>query len=83
MPNMLNTHRRDVMTEADIMCDDRSFWVYRDRINKAYTVYRNMITHAQADSSYPMTSDGLSLAIARCHYLSTRAIPQPEKDTQS
>jgi len=30
------------------------------------------LTHSVADSSYPATDDGLSLAIARCDYLEKR-----------
>lgn len=40
--------------------------------NKQYTVYRNGITAANADSSYPHTNDGRSIALARMAYLSRR-----------
>lgn len=56
--------------ESDIMHEAGAYWVLRER--RAYTVYRNRDTHAESDSSYERTPDGLSLAIARVDYLARR-----------
>jgi hypothetical protein len=49
------------------------FWVGRDRKAAAYVVYRANFTHSTSDSAYALTSDGLSIARARCDYLAGRA----------
>jgi hypothetical protein len=59
-------------TERTIAHEAGEFWVCRDP--KAFTVYRNGFTHSTADSSYEKTADGLSIAIARCDYLASRAV---------
>lgn len=56
-------------TERDIMHENGDFWVLKDRRRGAYTVFRNGATCATSDSSYALTSGGLSVAIARCDYL--------------
>lgn len=59
------------MRESDIKYDGDGFWVAAvDK--KQYTVYKTGLTHSTADSSYPFTNDGLSLAIARCKYLAKK-----------
>lgn len=60
------------MTEADIMYEKGSYWVGRDKAPKAYVVYKIGLTHSTSDSAYPMTDDGLSIAICRCKYLAKR-----------
>ena len=59
------------MTEDDIMHEAGDFWVSRER--DRYTVWRNRVTHAVSDSSYRKNRDGLSIAVARCDYLSRAA----------
>jgi hypothetical protein len=56
--------------ESDIVYENGAFWVYR---GKSYTVFRNGLTHATADSSYARTPDGLSIAKARVDYLAGRS----------
>lgn len=46
---------------------------YVARTGNAYTVFRPTATAARSDSSYPLTDDGLSLAVARMEYLANRA----------
>lgn len=58
------------MTEKQIVYQSGAFWV-ADR-DARFTVYRDGLTHAVADSAYPRTSDGLSLARARVDYLARR-----------
>lgn len=58
------------MRESDIMHENGSFWVAREKT--AYTVYRVGVTHSTSDSSYGKTPDGLSIAVARCDYLAKR-----------
>ena len=55
--------------EQDIVHENGSYWVLKDREHKAYTVLKSGITHSTADSSYSLNDDGLSIAIARCNYL--------------
>lgn len=55
------------MKESNIILEAGDYWVCD--LDNQYTVYKNTITHAQADSSYPLNKDGLSLAKARCMYL--------------
>jgi hypothetical protein len=58
-------------TESDIMHDDNAFaWVLREPRRKRYTVLRYNFTHSVEDSAFPLTPDGLSLAIARAKYIS-------------
>ena len=61
------------MRESDIMHESGAYWVGRTRKPDSYTVYRNGITHATPDSSYALTPDGLSIAIARAQYLANRS----------
>lgn len=55
------------MREQQIVYELGEYWVAD--ANGQYTVYRNGATAARADSSYPRTPDGLSLAVARAQYL--------------
>lgn len=55
------------MTESDIIHENGAYWVARTK--DAYTVYKTGLTHSTADSSYPRTDDGKSIAVARCDYL--------------
>ena len=57
--------------ENQIRHENGNYWVCEDK-GEAYTVYKAGITHSKADSSYPHTPDGLSIAIARCNYLAKR-----------
>jgi hypothetical protein len=59
---------RESQIVAESVCG--SYWI-ADADNQ-YTVYRNGATHARADSSYPRTDDGLSIAKARMDYLGKR-----------
>ena len=59
------------MNEDDIMHEAGWFWVGREP--DRYTVYRAGITHSVSDSSYRKNAAGLSLAVARCDYLSRAA----------
>ena len=58
------------MKESDIMHENGSYWVGRER--KSYTVYRSRVTRSVSDSAYAKTEDGLSIAITRCDYLAKR-----------
>ena len=60
------------MRESDIVHESvcGRFWVGRDRHNSAYVVFETGATYSESDSAYEMDSDGLSIAIARCDYLS-------------
>lgn len=60
----------DATPKAIIIHENDDYWVKRER--KAYTVYKNGLTHATSDSAYAKTDDGRSLAIARCNYLANR-----------
>ena len=60
------------MKESDIMFEVGSYWVGRDRGWDSYVVYKVNLTHSVGDSAYPMTQDGLSIAIARATYLANR-----------
>lgn len=53
--------------ESDIKHECGDYFVLRE--SRAFTVYKNVGTHAVSDSSYARTPDGLSLAIARCKYM--------------
>ena len=60
------------MTEVNIVYENGAYWVGRDKADKAYVVYKIGLTHSTSDSAYPMTEDGLSIAIFRCNYLAKR-----------
>ena len=65
-----------MIREADIVYENGSFWVLRDRqAGGAYVVLRAGLTHAVSDSAYALDDDGLSIAKARCDYLAKRAAP--------
>jgi hypothetical protein len=56
------------MRESDIAYENAKAWVYRDKRNARYTVFRIGVTYSTSDSSYPLTDDGLSIAKARADY---------------
>jgi len=58
------------LKEKDIKHEAGNYWVADT--GKDYTVFKIGITHSTSDSSYHRTSDGLSIAIARCNYLAKR-----------
>ncbi len=60
------------MTEQDIEYENGPVWTLKDVPNRCFTVYVAQGTHSVADSSYPLTDDGRSLAVARVDYLSKR-----------
>jgi hypothetical protein len=66
-----------VTRESDIVHETPVCWVKRDR--KAYTVYRIGVTYITSDSAYAKSADGLSIAVARCNYLTKRAATSPLK----
>jgi hypothetical protein len=59
-----------MVKESQIVYQAGRYWVCD--AEKQYTVYQDGDTHATADSSYPRTEDGLSLAKARTDYLNKR-----------
>lgn len=59
--------------EKDIILETGSgWWVWRDTKGQSYTVFMPKGTHSETDSSYPLTEDGLSLALIRCKYMNKR-----------
>ena len=62
------------MRESDIMHETPCghYWVGRDKVCKAYIVYKVGVTHSTSDSGYALTPDGLSIAIYRADYLAKR-----------
>lgn len=62
--------------EEDIEYERGDFWVHRDRARALYTVYRAGATHSTSDSSYKLTPDGRTLAVARANYLARRQADQ-------
>ena len=58
-----------MLKEKDIMHENKTFWVMRDRHKncETYSIMQNVGTHSvsQDDCTYP----NLSVAIARCDYL--------------
>lgn len=51
----------------DIIHENGKFWVLRDKTG--YHVMHTGVTHSVSESSYELTDDGKSIAIARCDYL--------------
>lgn len=60
------------MKEKDIIHEHGSYWIGKDRENRAYIVFKNGVTHSVSDSAYTMDEDGLSCAMSRCEYLAKR-----------
>ena len=56
--------------ESAIVYETQVCWVRSDR--KAYTVFRTGVVASTSDSAYKTTADGLSIAKARCDYLTKR-----------
>lgn len=61
-----------MLKESDIVFEIGQYWVARDKQEKAYIVYKLGVTHSKADSAYPLTDDGLSLALYRAKYQANR-----------
>ncbi len=59
-----------MIRESSIIHGAGPFWICD--ADGQYTVYKTGLTHSKADSSYPRTADGLSIAKARCDYLAKR-----------
>lgn len=57
-----------MIKEKDIVHDAGSYWVLREK--DCYYVMKTGVTHSTSDSAYQMDEDGLSIAKARCDYLS-------------
>ena len=58
--------------EQDIVHENGSLWVLRDRSRNCYTVFVSGATHSKSDSAYALTAAGLSIAKARADYLAGR-----------
>jgi len=56
--------------ESAIVFETPVCWVRQD--SKAYTVFRTGTVASASDSAYKKNADGLSLAKARCTYLTKR-----------
>lgn len=54
------------MRERHIVLENRIAWIYAHA--DAYTVYVKGVSVSTPDSSYTMSADGLSIAIARCNW---------------
>lgn len=69
------------MKESDITHESAcgKFWICRDRKAAAYVVCRTGFIYSTDDSAYALTSDGLSIARARCDYLAGRAAATTDK----
>ncbi len=61
----------DSMKESDIIFEMGAYWVLKTR--DSYDVMKNVGTHSVLDSAYPRNDDGLSIAEARCNYLTRRS----------
>ena len=63
-----------MLKESDIMHENKTFWVMRDKHNKCetYTIMQNVGTHSisQDFCTYP----SLDIAIVRCNYLAKTRI---------
>lgn len=60
--------------EASIKHESGAYFVLEVRGGKLrYEVCKSGLTHASVDSAYALTADGLSLAVARCDYLASKA----------
>lgn len=66
------------MKIESIKYEKGNYWV--GKINNTYQVFKNVLTHSVADSTYEKTADGLSIAIARCNYLAKK---EHEKKTKT
>lgn len=72
---------------ANIMHENGKYWVHRITKQEMYGVFKAGITHGTSDSMYPLTDDGLSIAIARCDYLAEQerkikeAMPKKRPET--
>mgnify|MGYP000610327203 CR=1 FL=1 len=58
------------MREKNIVFESGRYFVYQ--AGSSYDVMRNVATHSEVESMYALSPDGLSLAVARCEYLSGR-----------
>lgn len=55
-------------TEKDIILDLGKYWILDTK--DSYAVMKTNITHSESDSFYARNVGGLSIAIARCKFLS-------------
>ena len=58
--------------EKDIAHETASTWVLKNTEQGCYTVFIIGVSVSTSDSAYPLTDDGLSIAIARANYLAKR-----------
>ena len=56
----------------DIAHETASTWVLKNTKQGCYTVFVIGMTCSTSDSAYPLTDDGLSIAVARANYLAKR-----------
>ena len=59
-------------TVKDIVHENGDYFVIRCKAHGCYYVMKADITHSASDSAYSLDPDGMSIAIARCDYLSNR-----------
>jgi hypothetical protein len=62
------------MKLSEIVYDVGQYWIFDDKKNRRYTVFKSGITVSESDSSYARTDDGLSIAKARVDYLNNRDV---------
>ena len=56
--------------ESDIVYENGDNWVYKAK--DCYHVMKGGFTHSVGDSAFTLSEDGLSIAKARCDYISRR-----------
>jgi hypothetical protein len=56
----------------DIAHETASTWVLKNAKQGCYTVFIIGTSVSTSDSAYPLTDDGLSIAVARANYLAKR-----------
>ena len=54
--------------ESDIVIEGKKFWVLKDRRCKSYDVMKIGVSCSTCIASFPLTEDGLSLAMAYFNY---------------
>ena len=59
------------MKESQIVFDSGPVWVWKGP--ESYTVFKVGPVYSNPDSSYALTPDGLSIAIARAQYLTKKS----------
>ena len=68
------TGRSSGYRENDIVHENPQAWVLRDRKQRRYTVFVKGSVASESDSAYPLTPDGLSIAVARADHLFARRV---------